>query len=350
MTVRLVRAGAQARIEVRDQSDIGECRRVARKLAQPHGFDEAGIGRISIVATELATNIFRHGGGGNMLIQALEDGSTALLELLAIDRGPGMHNVAECLRDGYSTGGTPGTGLGAASRLSTVFDLFSHPGKGTVVLSRLARGAEPGSRSAPIPRAPPGGTLEFGCVCVALAGETECGDGWRIAEDEAMVSLLVVDGLGHGVLAAEAARAAAAGFEERPFDAPAPMLQALNRRLMGGRGAVAACAQLHRASGKLEYAGVGNISGAIIEPGRSRGMMSLNGTLGMAAVRSRQLGYEYPPGGVVVLHSDGVSARWQLSDYPGLQLRHPAVIAGVLFRDCGRPRDDATVLAARYRA
>jgi len=78
-------------------------------------------------------------------------------------------------------------------------------------------------------------------------------------------------------------------------------------------------------------------------------MMSLNGTLGMAAVRSRQLDYEYPPGGVVVLHSDGVSARWQLSEYPGLQLRHSAVIAGVLFRDCGRQRDDATVLVARYR-
>jgi anti-sigma regulatory factor (Ser/Thr protein kinase) len=350
MTIRIIRAEAQLCFEVREQSDIGECRRTASRLAQGRGFDEEEVGKVSIVATELATNLVHHGGGGVMLLQLLEDGAMAQLEMVAIDRGPGMRDVAECMRDGYSTAGTPGTGLGAASRLSAAFDLFSVRDKGTVVLSRVARKPQAGVRSVGASaRQPIGDRLEFGAICVPLAGETACGDAWRIAEDDAMVSLLVTDGLGHGPLAAAASGTATEAFEERPFDDPVSMMQHLHQRLAGGRGAVAACAQLRPASGKLDYAGVGNISGVIVEPSRSRGMVSLNGTLGVMAPRSRQFDYDYGPDGVVVMHSDGLSARWHLADYPGLLLRHAAIIAAVLFRDCARKRDDATVLVARHR-
>jgi anti-sigma regulatory factor (Ser/Thr protein kinase) len=348
MTVRLIRGSTQLRLEVREQSDIGECRRIAQRLAQAHGFDEEQTGRTSIVATELATNLVRHGGGGEMLVQMLEDGLTPQIEMMAIDRGPGMRDVAQCLRDGYSTSGTAGTGLGAASRLSTAFDLFSEPGKGTVMLSRVTRKLDAISRSAPAVPPAAAGHLEFGAVCIPLAGESECGDTWRIADDGKRVSLLVADGLGHGALAASASRSAAEAFEEAPFDEPVSVLQKVHRRAVGGRGTVAACAQLHPGE-KLAYAGVGNISGVIVEPGRSRGMVSVNGTLGTQLPRSRQFDYDYPADAVVVLHSDGLSARWQLADHPGLHLHHASVIAGVLFRDCARKHDDATVLVARHR-
>jgi anti-sigma regulatory factor (Ser/Thr protein kinase) len=349
MTVRIIRAEAQVCFEVREQSDIGECRRTASRLAQTGGFDQEEAGKVSIVATELATNLVRHGGGGAMLLQLLEDGTRQQLEMVAIDRGPGMRDVAECMRDGYSTAGTPGTGLGAAARLSAAFDLFSQLDKGTVVLSRVARKPEAGAPLADRSPGPPKSRLEFGAICIPLEGEAVCGDGWRIAEDEPYVSLLVADGLGHGPLAAEASRTAQEVFEGRPFDDPASIIQNINHRLTGSRGAVAACAQLRRTAGKADYAGVGNISGAIVEPGRSRGMVSLNGTLGVMAPRSRQFVYDYPSDGVVVMHSDGLSARWHLADYPGLSVRHSAVIAGVLFRDCARKRDDATVLVVRHR-
>jgi anti-sigma regulatory factor (Ser/Thr protein kinase) len=350
MTIRIIRAEAQLCFEVREQSDIGEYRRTASRLAQGRGFDEEEVGKVSIVATELATNLVRHGGGGAMLLQLLEDGAMPQLEMVAIDRGPGMLDVAECMRDGHSTAGTPGTGLGAVSRLSAAFDLFSARDKGTVVLSRVACKPDTGVRSAGASARPPiGDRLEFGVICVPVAGEAACGDGWRIAEDEAKVSLLVTDGLGHGPLAAAASRSATEAFEDRPFDDPVSMMQHLNQRLTGGRGAVAACAQLRPASGKLDYAGVGNISGVIVGPSRSRGMVSLNGTLGGMAPRSRQFDYDYGTDGVVVMHSDGLSSRWQLADYPGLLLRHAAVIAAVLFRDFARKRDDATVLVARHR-
>ncbi|HEX4153440.1 MAG TPA: ATP-binding SpoIIE family protein phosphatase [Steroidobacteraceae bacterium] len=349
MSTRLIHAGSQWRSEVRDQSDIGECRRMAKRLAQTRGFDEQDVGRVCIVATELATNLVRHGGGGEMLLQVLEDGVVPQLEMMVMDRGPGMRDVGECLRDGYSSAGTPGTGLGAVSRLSAVFDVFSTPDKGTIVLSRVARASDAGSRASLGAPEAAATRLEFGAICIALAGEIECGDCWCIADDGSTVSLLVADGLGHGPLAATAARAAAEAFEERPFDDPLSVVQNLNRRLSGGRGAVAACAQLHPAPGKLEYAGVGNISGVISQPSASRGLVSFNGTLGTPSVRCRQFDYECPPDGVVIMHSDGLSARWHLGDYPGLHRRHPAVIAGVLFRDHARKHDDATVLVARQR-
>ncbi|HUE11562.1 MAG TPA: SpoIIE family protein phosphatase [Steroidobacteraceae bacterium] len=335
-------AGSQMRLEISGQSDIGECRRTAKRLAEAARFEEAAVGKICISATELATNVVRHGGGGEMLLQVLDDGILAELELLAIDRGPGMKDVGQCLQDGYSTGGTPGTGLGAVSRLSSTFDLFSAPGQGTVVLSRTAR--QPGAAWSSPPAA--AWSLEFGAVCIALAGEIECGDTWRIADDGARVGMLIADGLGHGPLAATAARAAAKAFGERPFDEPSALMNSLHQALSGGRGAAAACARLRAADLQVDYAGVGNICGTVATRERSRGMVSHNGTLGVQLLRSQQFEYEWALDSRVVMHSDGVSARWALAAYPGLFGRHPAVVAGVLYRDFSRKRDDATVLVA----
>jgi len=198
MTGRII-AGSQVCVAVSDESGIGECRRSARRFADAFQFDEVCAGRIGIIATELATNILRHAERGEILIQVLDDGMTPELELLAVDKGPGMQDVDACIRDGYSTGGTAGCGLGAVSRLSSTFDVFSAVGQGTVVLSRT---------------------------------------------------------------------------ERKPDTA-------------------------HR--------------------------------------------------GIAARRSDGVSARWSLSAYPGLYRRHSAVVAAVLYRDFARRRDDATVIVARLR-
>jgi anti-sigma regulatory factor (Ser/Thr protein kinase) len=344
MNDRILTADLPVRVSISGQSDIGECRRTARRLGEACNLDENDVGRICIVATELATNVVRHGGGGEMLVQVLNDGMTPQVEMLAIDRGRGMEDVDRCLRDGYSTGGTPGTGLGAVSRLSTTFDVFSVPGQGTVALSRV----EPKSAGS----APAAGAnrLQFGAICVALAGEIECGDTWRIADRGAVLSVMVADGLGHGPLAATASRAAAQAFAERPFDEPSSVMQSLHRGLAATRGAVAACARLHPAESRVDYAGIGNIHGAIVGWERSRGMVSHNGTLGIQVPRPKQFAYDWPAGELVVMHSDGLSARWNLAEYPGLYTHHPAIIAAVLYRDLGRKRDDAAVVVVRYQS
>src|SRR6185437_15844416 len=114
----------------------------------------------ALVINELGTNLIKHGGGGQMIARALE--GPPAVELLALDRGDGMASVAEAFRDGYSTAGSAGT--------------------------------------------------EIGAVTVAKAGEAVCGDAWAVAAEQECPAVMVVDGLGHGLGAADAARLATRAF------------------------------------------------------------------------------------------------------------------------------------------
>jgi anti-sigma regulatory factor (Ser/Thr protein kinase) len=341
--MQILNGAPQLRMQVADASHVGEGRRAAQRLAQAHGFDATSTGRVGIIATELGNNLLRHAGAGELLLQTLGHGGLEL-ELIAIDRGPGMSDVERCLRDGYSTGGTAGNGLGAVSRLSSTFDLYSLPGRGTVVLSRVAREATTAAPAAPAGQTGSSLPLEFGAICIAVKGESECGDAWSLVWGDDSAALLVADGLGHGPLAAAAARAATAAFVAQPFDAPARAMQRLHLALAGTRGAAAACALFDRAAARLDYAGVGNICAAVVSAEGSRGMVSHNGTLGMQLPRAQQFDYRCLPGDRVVMHSDGISARWSVGDYAGLFPCHAAVIAAVLYRDHGRGRDDSTIV------
>ena len=343
MSTQILESRLQSRLRVEDVSHVGECRRTAQNVAATHAFSETLIGRVGIVATELANNLLRHAGRGEMLIQAITEGSGVTVELVAIDHGPGM-DVLKCMRDGYSTGGTAGTGLGALSRLSSLFDVYSLPGRGTVAVARIAK---------PLPAESPHSnglsTPDIGAICIAVAGEIECGDTWRIAAHGDTIAIMLADGLGHGPLAANASRAAGAAFVERPFESPAELMERLHHALAGGRGAAAACAVLSSVAGNIDYAGVGNIAGRVVSTERSRGMVSHNGILGVQLLRRQKFQYPYESGSRVVMHSDGMSARWSIDAYPGLLARHPAVIAGVLYRDHVRARDDVTVVVSGSR-
>lgn len=97
-------------MQVRDPTDVATARRRVVQLAAAIGYNETQAGRVAIVVTELAQNTLRHGGGGEILASAGARRDTCI-EMLALDRGPGMADVSACLRDGYSTGGTSGNGL-----------------------------------------------------------------------------------------------------------------------------------------------------------------------------------------------------------------------------------------------
>jgi anti-sigma regulatory factor (Ser/Thr protein kinase) len=325
--VVLQRRREQGRHVIEDASQIGEARRDAQRLAMAYGLDATLTGRVAIAATELATNLLRHGSGGELLLQPLKAGAGDAIELIAIDRGRGMSDVERCLNDGYSTGGTSGTGLGAVRRLSCEFDIHSVPGEGTVVMSRV--GASPASR--------------FGAISIPLKGETECGDGWALAQETDSTTLMVIDGLGHGSFAAIAAECAQESFAAAPSAAPRAIIERAHRALSGTRGAAAAVARI-TGKNKVSYAGVGNITGYLIENEKSQGLVSHNGTLGLTLPRLQQFEYERSADSLLVMHSDGLSARWDLRKNDMLRARHPAIIAAVLYRDHARPRDDATVV------
>jgi hypothetical protein len=289
---------------------------------------------VALVATELATNLVKHiEGGGVLLAQPIESPGAVGVEMLALDRGPGMFDVARCLQDGYSTRGTPGTGLGAVSRLSDLFDVYSLPGAGTAILSHVqaARGEGPSY------------AFEIGALSIPKPGQEVCGDAWSVQGEGDRISLLVVDGLGHGPGAAVASQEAVRVFRSHPGLSPAEAVERIHGALRSTRGAAVAVAEINRTEHRVRFAGVGNIAGNILANGRSQGLLSHNGTAGAAVRKVQEFPYAWPRSAVLVLHSDGLASRWDLDRHTGLLARHPSLIAGVLYRDFSRGRDDVTV-------
>lgn len=327
---------AHVSVAVSDASQIGEARRTATRMAEGAGLSDTECGAVGVVVTELAANLSKYATNGRILLQVLRRASGCCLEAIAIDSGPGMADVERCLRDGFSTSGTPGTGLGAVRRMATEFDLHSVPGTGTVVLARIgAQCSQPGEYG-----------YQWAAVSAPAPNEMVCGDAWRVVEREGEIALLVADGLGHGPLAAAAADRAVEEFDAGAFDAPGVFVERAHRALSGSRGAALAAAHLGR-SAVVRYAGVGNIAGSLVTSSQSRGMFSQNGTVGLQMRKAQQLDYDWPERALLIMHSDGVSNRWSLDAYEGLIGRHPAVVAAVLLRDFGRGRDDATIVVVR---
>ncbi len=327
-------------IELSESSQIGEARRWATLLARRAGLDEAGCGKAAIVASEMATNVIRHASRGEMLIQC-NDVRRNSVELIAVDRGPGM-DVARCMADGYSTAGSLGQGLGAIRRLSATMDIYSAPSRGTAVFARIA--AERHEN-------PTTSESNWCGISVPAPGELECGDNWRVARSQDLLSAVVADGLGHGPLAAVAANAAMAAFERDPFAAPERYLAAVHQTLHGTRGAALACAQIDLRRQCVLYAGIGNISATILSHAtqQSQALPSHNGTVGLQIGRVQQFQYRAVEDDLLMMHSDGLTSRWKLADYSGLSRRSPALIAAILYRDFKRGQDDATVLVARLK-
>lgn len=326
---------ASLALPVRDPSDIGTARRAAVALAERLGASETEGGNVALVVTELATNLVRHGGGGELLVRPLPSAGAAI-EIVAIDRGPGMANVEAALRDGYSTGGTSGQGLGAVRRIADRCEIFSAPGAGTAVVARLR--ANTNGRT---PVAAVAG------VSVAKHGEPVCGDAWAWAPQGDGWSVLVADGLGHGSDAARAASEAVRIYRERAATPAADIVQAAHAALRPTRGAAIAIAEVRPAEGEVTFTGVGNIGGTLLSGGRSRSMVSHPGIVGHECRKVQTFSYPWAEGTVVVLYSDGLQSRWTLDRYPSLRGSDPALLAAVLYRDFARGRDDVTVVAGR---
>lgn len=331
----------QTAILVVESSQVGEARRAAIRFGELAGMNETAVGSVAIIATEMANNLARHATGGQLLIQILEFPHAKSVEMISIDSGPGMDNVERCLQDGYSTGGTSGTGLGAIRRLSSEFDIYSAPSTGTVVISRVYVGSSNVAASSP---------FQIGAASIPVAGETACGDGWKCSYSENQLHLMVADGLGHGPLAQEAADSADRAFDANPDAEPKVLIAAAHKALSGTRGAAIAVATLDVKAGELKYAGIGNIAGVLWTSSKQQGLASNNGIVGSQLPRLQQFDYSVGDDGLLIMNSDGLKSRWSLENYPGLAARHAAVIAGVLYRDYRRDRDDATVVVVRFRA
>ena len=329
----------QSVFTIDDPSQIGGARRAAAELAAKLEFDTTQAGKVGLAVNESGTNIVKHAGRGRILLRRLDCDGIPGIEVIALDKGPGIADLAASLRDGHSTQGTMGGGLGALSRLAADFQIFTQPGRGTAL--RL----EIWSKPLPERRQP----FEFGGLCLAKPGEPVPGDGWDARRHRDQLTVLMADGLGHGVDAHLAARAATGVLNAKPQEEPLALIEACHAALARTRGAAVAVAKLVASGQRGSFAGVGNIVARVEGAAGTRGrhLVSYNGTVGHTLRKVQELAFPWPTGALLILHSDGLGTHWDLATYPGLAARHPALIAAVLYRDYDRGRDDVSVVVIR---
>jgi anti-sigma regulatory factor (Ser/Thr protein kinase) len=341
-------------IEIKDEAEVGTARRAVNRFASGLGFDETALSELDIVVQEIGTNAARYATAGGWLHYTTTLTTSPGIELFYWDSGPGIYDLDRAINDGISTSGSLGTGLGAIRRLMDEFDVYStlrvtsrlslsqqRTFHGTALLARKwlhkENTEQPGSDEAG----------RYGVWSRPHPGEEKNGDAYFIRERGRRTLLAVIDGLGHGPGAKEAADVAIDRLDDWMGEPLDEVLPAMHDALRTTRGAVIGAAIIDNAAGRFHYAGVGNIMVRVYGVPEHVTPLSANGTLGARLGKVRVWAYPWAQGATLIMASDGVSASWDIESYPGLLKRTPQLLAGILMRDYGRDTDDATVLVAR---
>lgn len=335
-------------VPVHDSTRVRDARVAAEHAAAEAGLDADRTAAVSLVATELATNLVKHARGGQLLVELVHAPFPAdarepvrLVQIAAIDHGPGIGDVPAALSDGFSTARSLGAGLGTCRRVADDFTVHSAPGRGTVAVARIGaatRGAGPTVTH----------ELRAGGVNVPFGRAETSGDAWTWVRAGDRTTLMMADGLGHGPQAARASTAAVEALHGCAQLTPAECLRHLDTALRGTRGAAVAVAQVDSGAGLLRFAGIGNIGARLREGDAWRHLLSRPGIVGVhrpGTLREDRL--PWTADRTLVLHSDGLPSRWTPPAGTELLSADPAVVAAVTLRDAGsaaRPvRDDTAV-------
>jgi len=293
------------RIDVGSSADAQDVVGIAGHFAREHGATD-GRGELALEAAGLWANAMAGTGGGQLCIRVLA-GARPTLETTAVAtlpiRFPCPGGFADTLVDQWSGP------QGAAAHASPAAD---------------------------------GPAVRYGVAQHTFRGGYFCGDSWAVSAHNDAVSAIIVDGLGHGASACLAAARGVAAFCQQPLQDPVGLASSVHEAMQGTVGGVGALSLWSRAAGVLHYCGLGDTTGRLI--GEQKSALASNpGIFGVRTPRLRAFAHQVRHG-LLVLHTDGLRARWQLDDYPGLSSCHPALIAAVLHRDFARATDDGTVL------
>jgi anti-sigma regulatory factor (Ser/Thr protein kinase) len=343
--------------EIKEEAQVGAARRGVRRFASGLKFSEDQLAELDIVVQEIGTNAVRYATSGGCLHWSETLGEEPGLELFYFDQGPGIYDLERALRDGVSSGGSLGTGFGAMRRLLDEFDVYSTV-KGTTRRLTNERRSTFGTALLGRKWVAPAATEEqrararrmtrrVGCWSRPRPGEETNGDACFIKEHDGETLLAVVDGLGHGRGAGEAAQAALETLEQWEGEPLNELILATHDALRATRGAVMGVVVLDPARQTFNYAGVGNVEVRVLGATDPARPIPSNGTLGARLSQVRVWPHRWQEGTTLVIASDGISATWDASAYPGLVTKSPQLLAGVLLRDYARTSDDATVLVYR---
>ncbi len=318
--------------DLEHDADVGAARRRFVTLAATSGLDESRVSDAALIASELASNVVKHARHGGLLLGCIGEGDARGVSIVAWDRGRGM-DLDACMRDGMSTSGTAGNGLGAVKRLATRFDAFT---RGGVVLAAYV-----------LPKGTPKPALDVAGVAVPYPGLHISGDAWSHRAHGDVSTVIVCDGLGHGDGAAAASQTVVGAFAAQPEAPLATILERANLAAKATRGAAATIVRVDRAARAVTVAGVGNVSAWIVHD-TVKPLVTQHGTLGQTTPSSiREERYPFPSGAILVMASDGLKSRLPFEDNRDLLSRSSLTIATALWRDHTRGRDDATAVVLR---
>ncbi|MBD1365109.1 serine/threonine protein kinase [Mucilaginibacter sp. ZT4R22] len=322
-----------------DRSYFSLIKKEIHRAATEAGMGAARINELDLIVAEMTSNLFKYSDDGEILMGTFANNGAPYIELISIDNGPGMINPAKMMIDGVSTTNTLGHGLGSMKRLSDNFDLYSQPGWGTIVMSRVYHEPQPYKPEPPV-------TMR--AVVVAKPGETKSGDGFVFKKTDKYIKMMLADGLGHGPEANKAINEAAAAFKVFPDYSPTETLRFMHTQIKKTRGAVINVVGYDVETKTWCSAGIGNIAARMFGPVSFRNHMSYNGIVGHN-IPNTMNDQQYPADiyNQVMLCSDGIKTRIDLAKYPQINKYDLTVLAAAIYKDHARRSDDMSVVIAK---
>jgi anti-sigma regulatory factor (Ser/Thr protein kinase)/serine/threonine protein phosphatase PrpC len=326
-------------LEITDQGDVAGARKAAREFALSLGFNAQAAEEIVLAVSEVGSNLVKHAAGGTLALGAVTEQNRTALEIEAVDSGPGIPDPEQALRDGFSTRGSLGCGLGTVNRLMDHLEIGANKGRGTRLLCRRWL-RQVHSTPMPCP-------LAFGVATRAVQPLGGNGDAFVIQRGSEGATVAVIDGLGHGRFAQIAAQAARQ-YVEAHFDQPmAELFRGVGRACRATRGVVMAAARFDWRLGKVTFASIGNVEARVVGPEKPMNFLVRRGVLGGNAPNPQVTEHEWQPAYLMFLYTDGLRSRWSWQDFPELANASAPFIAQSLLRALARDDDDATILVVR---
>ncbi|KIC93684.1 ATP-binding SpoIIE family protein phosphatase [Flavihumibacter solisilvae] len=323
-----------------DRSYLAILKKEIHNVCVSAGFSAKKISEIDIIVAELASNLVKHAGGGELLVKLVEENNIAGIEIISIDSGPGIADINRVMLDGVSSRQTLGIGLGSIKRLSDVFQLYSQKGWGTIVLARIFEKERPMSLKKTV--------TEIRSLVFPKTGEELSGDGFVYKVEKDKVKMFLGDGLGHGPEAAEAVRQAGNSFLDCNSCDPVEIIRSMNTAVKKTRGLVGTVVIFDMKSKSWKLCGVGNISTRITGPTISKNYIAYNGIIGMNLPRTLNVQeIEYEKGQLLLCCSDGLKSRWDLLRHNGILRYDLSVICACLVKDFARHTDDTSVAGCK---
>lgn len=328
-------------LNISHSSDIHTAQKTIQSISKNIGFNDLVSEELVIVTKELASNLLKHAKRGILIFTPMTCDKKTGIQIESIDDGPGIKDIEQAIMDRFSSAGSLGIGLGAVNRMMDEFKVIPKTGlrEGTHIICRRWVAGKSNLRE----KCP----LGFGAATRPHPKETVNGDCFVIKHRDGIALTAVIDGVGHGYLAAKAAEAARQ-YIENHFDQSLPdIFSGIGRTCRNTRGVVVAIARFDWFHEELTFASVGNIEVRVFDSPEKFNFIVRRGIVGSNAPNPVVTHHKWHAGNVMVLHSDGLSSRWKWKDFSLFKNKPAQAIAGQILRTLTKGHDDATVVVVK---